>query len=334
MSNKLRIASMTGRDIYSYLFLAFLMLVYFAMFLLIHLVGFVAIIFIFIVIAAMLLFAITQPNLRLSIFWFTLFLSAIQNVVLGMLVYELTGQMLKVVLVMNFIEYFILFIFVFMLSLGRGALGFPINYLVIIALVCAASMVVMHSEINAAVASFRDVTAMYLYFTIGWFIAKYGRLTSISGLKFGLILLVFFIFSFGVAERFLDQNLWRSLNITQLWLQKGLNVQPNGFPGNFYAAERLNGEYIRRMVSSYADPINLGTNLFLFFVLGWYFRAYYISILCFVMILCAISKGAIMGVMLFFLFFLRVMTFCPSPDDGSHFPIQPLHHQRRILLIW
>lgn len=53
------------------------------------------------------------------------------------------------------------------------------------------------------------------------------------------------------------------------------------------------------MVSSYADPVNFGTVLFLFGMVAWFTRRWVLLIVCLLAVVLTISKGALLGLMVF-----------------------------------
>ena len=75
---------------------------------------------------------------------------------------------------------------------------------------------------------------------------------------------------FGLFEYIGGINIWRNLGITQLWNLKGITTNVAGVPMNWFSSETIGGQQIRRMVSSFADPVNLGTYLFAAFMISWY----------------------------------------------------------------
>lgn len=111
---------------------------------------------------------------------------------------------------------------------------------------------------------------------------------------FGIIVIVV-----GLYEIFVNKNMWVNLNITELWTKKGLNLQPGGLPTNFYSSETINGERIRRMTSTFADPVNLGTFLFSIFCLNWFHGNKKGFILTLFAIILTVSKGALVGLLIF-----------------------------------
>jgi len=105
-----------------------------------------------------------------------------------------------------------------------------------------------------------------------------------------------FIVLFGCIEYIIDRQVWPLLNIEMLWAKKGLpNMASWGLPLNFFSSEKIFGEQVRRMASSYADPVNFGAVMFLVIVVAWYAKKYllmWLGVLCAIL---AISKAALVG---------------------------------------
>lgn len=264
-----------------------------------------AIVTVIIFLSACLVSCLFSQSFVPALYWFPLYLSAFQNVLLGFFINDFSESILKIVLVLNYLGFVFLYVIIFNVAMLRRDFGYPMIYLVFIAVYSVLIFGIMGGSPEAAFSSFRNLSAMYLFFIVGWCMAKYNNIKTIQSLKAGLILIFSLVFIFGFIERFIYIDTWHDLNLSELWLKKGLNIQVNGMPGNFYASEKINGEYVRRMVSSYADPINLGSNLFLFYLLAWYFGSKVIQFLSLVMMVLAFSKGALMGMLVFLVFYMR-----------------------------
>ncbi|MBT0904034.1 polymerase [Streptococcus infantarius subsp. infantarius] len=104
---------------------------------------------------------------------------------------------------------------------------------------------------------------------------------------------------FGFVEYLIGNNLWISLNITKLWELKGMPLKGILVPGNWYSSEMIGGNQLRRMVSSFADPVNLGSYLFVAFMLAWYRRKRILQFLLFFSFLLCVSKGAFLSFLVF-----------------------------------
>lgn len=104
---------------------------------------------------------------------------------------------------------------------------------------------------------------------------------------------------FGLYEYSGGLVVWRRLGITQLWNLKGITTNVAGVPMNWFSSERIGGQQLRRMVSSFADPVNLGTYLFAAFVISWYSGKKVLTGLLLVCCMLTISKGALLGFLVF-----------------------------------
>ena len=104
---------------------------------------------------------------------------------------------------------------------------------------------------------------------------------------------------FGLFEYIGGINIWRNLGITQLWNLKGITTNVAGVPMNWFSSETIGGLQIRRMVSSFADPVNLGTYLFAAFMISWYTGNNVLTVLLSVCCILTISKGALLGFLVF-----------------------------------
>jgi hypothetical protein len=233
-------------------------------------------------------------------------ISALQNVVLGVNIYFIDGLSLKVFIVLNYISFFPLVAILLINRARHKKMLLWVFLLAVIITITLASLLLTSSNILSVFASFRNLTALFLFAIIGYEFKE--NLFEQSREPFIQILtaVVLLLFLFGFYELFIDTDLWRKLNLSELWLKKGLNIKENGLPGNFYASERMNGNYIRRMVSTYADPINFGTTLFLLTMISWLLKQKTIMLICLTMIILTVSKGAFLGVLVFLFFFTPI----------------------------
>ena len=94
--------------------------------------------------------------------------------------------------------------------------------------------------------------------------------------------------------------MWKTLNITELWNKKGIRTQASGLPTNFYSSETIGGQRIRRMASTFADPVNLGAFLFAAFCVAWHRRKFWIECMLVAGMVFTVSKGAWLGLLIFF----------------------------------
>jgi hypothetical protein len=147
------------------------------------------------------------------------------------------------------------------------------------------------------VSSFRNVSTPLLFFLVGCYASTYTRLDVF--LRY-ITMLGWFIVAFGMFEYFYGREIWAVFNIEMLWFKKGIpNMATWGLPLNFVSSEKLFGEHIRRMASSYADPVNFGTVIALVATVAWYCRKYLLMLLALACMVLAVSKGALLGFLIF-----------------------------------
>ena len=151
--------------------------------------------------------------------------------------------------------------------------------------------------ISSFISSMRNILAPFVFFYFG---AVFGKNIDEKSFKKYLVLLINFVVFFGLFEYFVGNGFWQTANISQLWNLKGIVTAPDEFPSNWFSSEVIFGHpYVRRMVSSFADPVNLGTFLFAAFMLSWYYKKYVLMLLTILCCIFTISKGALLGFLIF-----------------------------------
>lgn len=233
-----------------------------------------------------------------------LLMSATQNILLGLFAEYCSKLQIQVLLTVNVIWSVILLLFLAATNKSclRDATVRRISLLLaLIFLHAVLSTLLLGATPLSLLSSLRNVVAPLLFFLIGFLISPLIRMQR---LYLYLSLLGLFIIGFGIYERFLDLDLWRFLNIDLLWERKGLsNISEAGLPSNFYSSEKIAGEQVRRMASSYGDPVNFGTNLFPVLLVAWISQRRGLLLLAFASIFLAVSKGALLGLLVFVLVF-------------------------------
>lgn len=225
-------------------------------------------------------------------------LSVFQNVYLGYFSPKLSSMTIQILTVLNFLLACVIF---FYLALRyhktyKGQAKF-LNLFVCLIGYSLVSVVFLDSiNIISIISSFRNVISVFIFFFIGYY--SYRR---VDLRKFENILLVFgfVVIVVGLYDVWTGGTLWRELNITDLWTKKGIRVQASGLPTNFYSSETINGERIRRMVSTFADPVNLGAFLFAVFCVAWHKKKKILSIFLIMGMILTVSKGAWLGLLIF-----------------------------------
>ncbi|MCB5189220.1 hypothetical protein LG198_00540 [Methylobacillus arboreus] len=232
---------------------------------------------------------------------FPLFISAFQNIYLGLLANDMDAFALQMFLMLHWMFAVITLTGLMVTGVSKSGSKLPIILFAMLVLMIGYSVVLLAFMGGSPIGlfgSFRNLSTPWIFFLLGFL--------SIRVVKFDTLLkmisfLGYFIIFFGFLEYFLDKQVWLYLNIEMLWAKKGLrNIAEWGLPLNFVSSERIFGEQVRRMASSYADPVNFGTVLFLIASIGWYTKRYLLLILSIVCMVLAISKGAFLGLLVLF----------------------------------
>lgn len=232
---------------------------------------------------------------------FIVFLSAAQNVVLGLVSPSLSSFAVRLLISTNFVLPGLWLVAVWACRPATWLRREPwvVNGL----LVVTAGLLLFSAALFglggvAALASIRNITTPLLFFALGYMIS--GRTGDERTLWRTITVLGLIVFAVGVVEQFAYASMWRDLNVSDLWLKKGLtNLGASGVPENWYSAERIGGNQIRRMVSTFADPVNLGTFFFLLFAAGYRSRSVAVASLAALGIGLTVSKGGMLGLMIF-----------------------------------
>lgn len=226
-------------------------------------------------------------------------LSVVQNLYLGAMAPSLTTSQLQALLIVNFLIGLLL---AAMTMLEPGAARSQIytlsgTVLVATGLFSIVTIGMFGGEINTALASMRNLLNPALFCFIGAGFA--GSILLRRYLKY-IAALGIFVATFGLVEEFFYPDFWVANNVDLLWELKGLPISDfTGLPANFYSSETVGGEHLRRMASTFADPVNLGTFLFVAFMACWYVRWRLAAALMVVAIVMTVSKGAALGLLIF-----------------------------------
>ncbi|PNI08795.1 hypothetical protein CXX84_09425 [Arthrobacter sp. AFG7.2] len=236
-------------------------------------------------------------------------MSATQNVYLTTVADTLDNSRLHFAIILNFI--FSLALYVVLVARRkptsepalRKLISSVTAALVFLALYGAATVVLFQPDLTAAIASSRNIVAPFLFLLIGLHASTWAN--GVVYLRY-LVMLGFAAIIFGFIEANIP-HFWDSLNLRGLWEKKGISVQADsGLPKNFFASEQLvPGEFLRRMAGPFADPVNFGTFLFAVFMAAWYLKGLLAKILTVAAIVLAVSKGALLGLFVFFAVWTR-----------------------------
>ncbi len=237
-------------------------------------------------------------------------MSAFQNIYLGIGARHLTPFCVQVLLSLHFILFSgITFLMVY--SVNQKA-QWAVFSIAVLLLQSAILFAVYPAPFTSALSSIRNILSCMLIYCFGIVMNKsadtrayYKWVTRIS----------WFVVLFGLFEWFTGLKVWEALNISRLWDLKGIPLNAGGIPPNWYSSEQIRGNLIRRMVSSFADPVNLGTFLFAAFMIAWYRKN---RVLTFFLAICAlftVSKGALLGFLVFIVVYVwqskRFRVFLP-----------------------
>lgn len=252
--------------------------------------------------SALMLFESHMVGRREFSFYLTIpvLISATQNIYLGFIAPYASDVQIQVMVITNYLFSIVLIV----ILLVRTPYRFNQHpYQKILWLMLAllgysfATIFIFNAHLASAFASLRNVMTPMLFLLIGLMASSNIYLKRF--LKY-IAYIALFVVIFGIAERFFLKDLWFTLHLPDLWTKKGIPLNAyTGLPGNFYSSEMVNGQQLRRMVSSFADPVNLGTFLFFGFMAAWYLRKNLLALALVVSFGLAVSKGAMLGFLVF-----------------------------------
>ncbi|MCT9621093.1 MULTISPECIES: hypothetical protein [unclassified Curtobacterium] len=236
-------------------------------------------------------------------------ISATQNLYLLLVADDVAPSALQVIIILNFVDAVLL---VAILAVCRprastAAVPDPVadsrtvlvrrSVLVIAGLLVftALGLVLFRAEPVAAVASFRNLVTPMLFLLIGLLASTQTRVNRYLG---ALAVLGACTVLFGFFELSAPQ-FWERAGLRHLWEAKGLGIADvRPLPANFYSSEEFDGEIVRRMVSSFADPVNFGTFLFAAFTAAMLVRSRLVMLLTAVGAVMTVSKGFFLSVLI------------------------------------
>jgi hypothetical protein len=266
---------------------------------------FCLILFFLITIAAGLVIA---PKQDLALYAFIPVLtSAIQNIYLGFIASAASNLQIQAMITVNYVfaVAFLTIMFFANPEILRNAIArkaFWISLLIFLYSIFTALM--FRPDAISALASLRNIMTPFLFFFLGLLVQSRCSMKRLHSYVMWLSLAVV---AFGIFERYIYPDIWQTVHVKELWEKKGIPV-PNKVPNNFYASEKIDDKQILRMVSSFADPVNLGTFVFFAFCAAWYWNHKWIATVLVVVAILAVSKGAFVG----FLVFIIVWSYCFS----------------------
>lgn len=224
-------------------------------------------------------------------------ITCFQNVLLGLIAYEISSLEMNFLIILNY--WYMCILFAIMLFRKKNNFAKKIMLLFFVLVLYSLVMFVLNpTSVNGFFASFRNVTGPIMFLLVGIIIGDRININLFSKIIFTVFLIVFI---FGLYERFIDGDFWIRYNIGEIWNKKGIyiNIFTNK-PYNHYSAEMINGQPLRRMVSTFAEPVNLGTFYLFVTLLAWWYRKYCFMFMAMLGCLLTVSKGALMGILMFF----------------------------------
>ena len=226
-------------------------------------------------------------------------MSALQNVYLGLGAERLTPVSVQVLLSLHFLL-FSGMTFLLLKGVNREAQWALISVGILL-FQSALLFMIYPAPFTSALSSIRNILSCMLIYCFG--IAMYKRVDTRTYYTW-IKRICWVVVAFGLFEWFSGLKVWETLNISRLWELKGIPLNEGGIPPNWYSSEHIRGNLIRRMVSTFADPVNLGTFLFAAFMIAWYRKE---RILTFFLAMCAlftVSKGSLLGFLVFLVIYV------------------------------
>ncbi|MGX1159841.1 hypothetical protein FBY31_1796 [Arthrobacter sp. SLBN-100] len=252
-------------------------------------------------------FGAERPDIALFLIVPTM-ISASQNVYLSFVAEHIEGAELQLVVIVNFIYSAALYLVLLLrddpkMDPARTQLYRKVTvYLAVLISYGLVTVVLFRTEPIAALASARNIAAPLLFFLVG---IHASRIVCLKNYLRYLVWLGILAISFG----FLESNtpdFWQTIGLQTLWENKGIPISPGtGLPGNFYASEQIDGQFIRRMVGPFADPVNFGTFLFSVFMAAWFLKKRAAVLVVIVASVLTVSKGAFLGMLVLAAFWTR-----------------------------
>ncbi|HEW1206597.1 TPA: polymerase [Streptococcus pneumoniae] len=232
-------------------------------------------------------------------------LSSFQNVYLGFGADRLNSVTLQVLLSISIA---IITITVFLGIILNRFKSKEFSWLVLSILVIIIQSVILliffPTTLPAYLSSMRNILAPLLIFYFSIYGFKNINLQKFYKYMFIIILVVLI---FGFIEYIYGNSLWTRLNIKKLWALKGLAIENRVVPGNWHSSELIGGKQLRRMVSTFADPVNLGSYLFAAFMLAWYKNKKLLQVLLLASFVLSVSKAAFLSMLVYIIIYTWVM---------------------------
>lgn len=242
-------------------------------------------------------FVVTKPKDYTFFVIFPLIISCFQNVILGIFSPQLTAESISYLLSLGLVYGLTLLLSLIYLHGFQGSFKKKCLFLLILLLVYSVFIsLITHFSVSTFASGFRNLSAPILYLLIGLYSAR--EIKDDKLLKY-FIFIFLTVFLFGLYEIIIDKNVWTEFNIKDLRTKKGIDIEDRILPGNFYSSELIFGNQIRRMSSTFADPVNLGT-FFAFTTVYFYYKKRHFLFLCSLIgIVLTVSKGGLLTFLIF-----------------------------------
>lgn len=156
------------------------------------------------------------------------------------------------------------------------------------------SLILSPASLFAKAASLRQMMMPFLLILLGYLFTH--NQSDVDRLLNTVRIVLYIVLAFGFLEMAI--SIWKFVDIRTYYEMKGIFVNKNGYP--FIFIEPIQGG-IRRMASTFLDPINLGHALVFLLAIRYYQRARWAEIIViFIGIALTISKGALLQLVLVF----------------------------------
>jgi hypothetical protein len=229
-------------------------------------------------------------------------LSAFQNVYLAPVASHVPAVLIQMTLILNYLTCLVAVI-TFAVNTSRDSIPPLVKTLFTIlcmatAYICVITLV-RGAEPLAAFAAYRNFSTPFIFTMVAAMAGLNTVKTNIHRFSTLFLATAAGVLSFGVIDLFFP-GIWIEIGVGELWISKGIGIKTtSGIPANWYSAELINGSPVRRMVASFADPVNLGALLFAAFIIAWFSRRWFVGGAALVGAVLAVSKGALLSCLVF-----------------------------------
>lgn len=234
-----------------------------------------------------------------SLIFIPILITCFQNVILGMEINVIDKKQLLFFIVTNVVYAWIL-VFLGLLFLSKDYMVKKVTIcLALIAIYSLLLLIFFPVDIITFASSFRNISSPFIFFLLGAVFAKKCDTDYFTKI---LIVVFTFVFIVGLYEYFIDSNFWIKLNIGELWNKKGIFIDKfTGKPYNHLSAEIIGGKQLPRLVSTFAEPVNLGSFSMFCGLIFWWKKKYVYFTMALVTSVLTVSKGALVGYIVLFL---------------------------------